>query len=123
MNHSFRRELRCLRNTIHVNLFVTYIMSSSLWIIILSQQVFSWSNYVCKRFVSDSRFMPLRFLFFLFRFFFFFLSLFYLQLAAKQGLVDCIFLVTLFHYFSTTNFFWMLVEGKNEKHYLQHTTY
>ncbi|XP_021696804.1 diuretic hormone receptor isoform X4 [Aedes aegypti] len=71
------KELRCLRNTIHVNLFVTYIMSSSLWIIILSQQVFSWSNY----------------------------------LAAKQGLVDCIFLVTLFHYFSTTNFFWMLVEG------------
>ncbi|XP_062540721.1 diuretic hormone receptor-like isoform X3 [Armigeres subalbatus] len=64
------KELRCLRNTIHVNLFVTYIMSSSLWIIILSQ-----------------------------------------QLAAKQGIVDCIFLVTLFHYFSTTNFFWMLVEG------------
>lgn len=43
------KELRCLRNTIHVNLFVTYIMSSSLWIIILSQQVFSWRNYVCKR--------------------------------------------------------------------------
>ncbi|XP_065094097.1 diuretic hormone receptor-like isoform X1 [Ochlerotatus camptorhynchus] len=71
------KELRCLRNTIHVNLFVTYIMSSSFWIIILSQQVFSWRNY----------------------------------LVAKQGLVDCIFLVTLFHYFSTTNFFWMLVEG------------
>nr|XP_029725840.1 diuretic hormone receptor-like isoform X2 [Aedes albopictus] len=64
------KELRCLRNTIHVNLFVTYIMSSALWIIILSQ-----------------------------------------QLTAKQGVVDCIFLVTLFHYFSTTNFFWMLVEG------------
>ncbi|XP_055607233.1 diuretic hormone receptor-like isoform X2 [Uranotaenia lowii] len=64
------KDLRCLRNTIHVNLFLTYIMSSSLWITILS-----------------------------------------LQINAKQDLVDCIFLVTLFQYFSVTNFFWMLVEG------------
>ncbi|XP_058830749.1 diuretic hormone receptor-like isoform X2 [Topomyia yanbarensis] len=64
------KDLRCLRNTIHVNLFLTYIMSSGLWILILS-----------------------------------------LQMTTKHELVGCIFLVTIFHYFSTTNFFWMLVEG------------
>ncbi|XP_058464591.1 diuretic hormone receptor-like isoform X2 [Malaya genurostris] len=64
------KDLRCLRNTIHVNLFLTYIMSSGLWILILS-----------------------------------------LQMTTKQELVGCVFLVTIFHYFSTTNFFWMLVEG------------
>ncbi|XP_055623582.1 diuretic hormone receptor-like [Toxorhynchites rutilus septentrionalis] len=67
------KDLRCLRNTIHVNLFLTYIMSSSLWIMILSLQVG--------------------------------------QMTTRQELVGCIFLVTLFHYFATTNFFWMLVEG------------
>ncbi|XP_063697446.1 diuretic hormone receptor-like [Culicoides brevitarsis] len=30
------KDLRCLRNTIHANLFVTYIMSSFLWILALS---------------------------------------------------------------------------------------
>ncbi|XP_055531604.1 diuretic hormone receptor-like isoform X2 [Wyeomyia smithii] len=64
------KDLRCLRNTIHVNLFLTYIMSSSLWILILS-----------------------------------------LQMTTKQEQAGCIFLVTIFHYFSTTNFCWMLVEG------------
>ncbi|XP_050092484.1 diuretic hormone receptor isoform X2 [Anopheles aquasalis] len=64
------KDLRCLRNTIHVNLFLTYIMSSSLWILILS-----------------------------------------LQITVKLEGAGCIVLVTLFHYFSATNFFWMLVEG------------
>lgn len=33
------RDLRCLRNTIHANLFLTHILSSLLWILTLSLQV------------------------------------------------------------------------------------
>lgn len=33
------RDLRCLRNTIHVNLFITYILSASVWFILLAYQV------------------------------------------------------------------------------------
>lgn len=33
------RDLRCLRNTIHINLFLTYILSIFLWILTLSLQV------------------------------------------------------------------------------------
>lgn len=33
------RELRCLRNTIHCNLFFTYIFSALLWLMTLSFQV------------------------------------------------------------------------------------
>ncbi|XP_059620358.1 diuretic hormone receptor [Phlebotomus argentipes] len=65
------RDLRCLRNTIHANLFTSYIMSALLWMLTLSLQISS----------------------------------------PQQGLTECIFLVTIFHYFSLTNFFWMLVEG------------
>ncbi|KAJ6641176.1 Diuretic hormone receptor, partial [Pseudolycoriella hygida] len=64
------KELRCLRNAIHANLFLTYILSGLLWILMLS-----------------------------------------LQITVKPGLTGCIVLVILFHYFSLTNFFWMLVEG------------
>lgn len=35
------------------------------------------------------------------------------QITVKPGLTGCIVLVILFHYFSLTNFFWMLVEGKS----------
>lgn len=34
------------------------------------------------------------------------------QITVKPGAAGCIILVILFHYFSLTNFFWMLVEGK-----------
>ncbi|XP_037043239.1 diuretic hormone receptor-like isoform X2 [Bradysia coprophila] len=34
-----------------------------------------------------------------------------LQITVKPGVAGCIILVILFHYFSLTNFFWMLVEG------------
>lgn len=33
-------------------------------------------------------------------------------MTVKPGMAGCICLVILFHYFSLTNFFWMLVEGK-----------
>lgn len=64
------KELRCLRNSIHANLFFTYIMSGLLWILTLS-----------------------------------------VQISMRTGLGGCIVLVTLFHFFTLTNFFWMLVEG------------
>lgn len=70
---SARRDLRCLRNTIHVNLFLTYIMSSSLWILLLSLHV--------------------------------------AEENVKLEMIGCLSIMTLFHYFNTTNFFWMLVEG------------
>lgn len=35
----FYRDLRCLRNTIHINLFLTYILSIFLWILTLTLQV------------------------------------------------------------------------------------
>lgn len=35
----FNRDLRCLRNTIHINLFVTYILSASVWFALLAYQV------------------------------------------------------------------------------------
>ncbi|EDW02682.1 diuretic hormone receptor [Drosophila grimshawi] len=67
---AYYKELRCLRNTIHANLFFTYIMSAFFWILLLS-----------------------------------------VQISIRSGLSSCIALVTLFHFFTLTNFFWMLVEG------------
>ncbi|TDG41390.1 hypothetical protein AWZ03_012194 [Drosophila navojoa] len=67
---AYYKELRCLRNTIHANLFFTYIMSALFWILLLS-----------------------------------------VQISVRSGLSSCIALVTLFHFFTLTNFFWMLVEG------------
>ncbi|XP_037090345.1 diuretic hormone receptor-like [Pollicipes pollicipes] len=37
---SYCKDLRCLRNTIHANLFITYILTDSLWIISLSLELF-----------------------------------------------------------------------------------
>ena len=51
-NYSARRDLRCLRNTIHVTLFLTYIMSSSLWMLILSLQV----RVIIRNAENDSHF-------------------------------------------------------------------
>ncbi|XP_022225084.2 diuretic hormone receptor isoform X2 [Drosophila obscura] len=67
---AYFKELRCLRNTIHANLFFTYIMSALFWILLLS-----------------------------------------VQISIRSGQASCIALVTLFHFFTLTNFFWMLVEG------------
>ncbi|XP_049294904.1 diuretic hormone receptor-like isoform X2 [Anopheles funestus] len=66
------KDLRCLRNTIHANLFITYILSALLWIIILTLQLSSGNS---------------------------------------SGMTSCVIFVTLLHYFTLTNFFWMLVEG------------
>nr|XP_016927882.1 diuretic hormone receptor [Drosophila suzukii]XP_036669507.1 diuretic hormone receptor [Drosophila suzukii] len=67
---AYFKELRCLRNTIHANLFFTYIMSALFWILLLS-----------------------------------------VQISIRSGVGSCIALITLFHFFTLTNFFWMLVEG------------
>ncbi|KAL9915531.1 diuretic hormone receptor isoform X2 [Glossina fuscipes] len=67
---AYFKELRCLRNSIHANLFFTYIMSALLWILTLS-----------------------------------------VQISLRISLGSCIILVVLFHFFTLTNFFWMLVEG------------
>ncbi|XP_055608279.1 diuretic hormone receptor-like [Uranotaenia lowii] len=66
------KDLRCLRNTIHANLFVTYIMSDLFWILILTMQ---------------------------------------LSASSSGNMASCVIFVTLLHYFTLTNFFWMLVEG------------
>lgn len=39
-----RRDLKCLRNTIHANLFLTYILSALLWILTLFLQVVGTAN-------------------------------------------------------------------------------
>ncbi|CAO1350277.1 unnamed protein product [Diamesa serratosioi] len=64
------KDLRCLRNTIHINLFFTYILSIIIWILSLT-----------------------------------------LHLNIVPSTVGCVFLAIFFHYFSLTNFCWMLVEG------------
>ncbi|XP_058836964.1 diuretic hormone receptor-like isoform X1 [Topomyia yanbarensis] len=66
------KDLRCLRNTIHANLFITYILSALMWITILTLQLSS---------------------------------------SSSTGMTSCVIFVTLLHYFTLTNFFWMLVEG------------
>ncbi|XP_065089233.1 diuretic hormone receptor [Ochlerotatus camptorhynchus] len=66
------KDLRCLRNTIHANLFITYILSALMWMVILTLQ---------------------------------------LSGGANSGTTSCVIFVTLLHYFTLTNFFWMLVEG------------
>lgn len=39
LNGFYSRDLRCLRNTIHANLFITYMMTALFWILTLSFQV------------------------------------------------------------------------------------
>lgn len=64
------RDLRCLRNTIHANLFLTYIMSALLWILTLSLQVcmnsfrfsfFKWIGSEIKFFFSHQHYDGLNF--------------------------------------------------------------
>ncbi|KAK9890907.1 hypothetical protein WA026_012249 [Henosepilachna vigintioctopunctata] len=66
----YYKELRCLRNTIHMNLMWSYMLTYTMWIITL------------------------------------------ISLNASSNIsVPCIFIITLLHYFNTTTFFWMFVEG------------
>lgn len=102
----FFRDLRCLRNTIHANLFVTYIMSSFLWILALSLHVRCiFITEETKNNLFSSSFLS-------------FLSIkknknkIKLQMVTHVGPVVCIFIAILLQYFTLTNFCWMLVEGK-----------
>lgn len=38
------RDLRCLRNTIHTHLLITYIMADLLWIVTATLQVFLFTT-------------------------------------------------------------------------------
>lgn len=83
------RELRCLRNTIHCNLFFTYIFSALLWLMTLSFQV-SVIRPV-HRWNSIFSSSP--------------------QMSSSAGLIECMALLVLLHFFNLTNFFWMMIEG------------
>lgn len=92
------RDLRCLRNTIHVNLFVTYILSASVWFVLLAYQVRMHQGHspapppvVCQGSKGLSLSRP--------------------QETGNSGHVGCAVFVTFYNYFTVTNFFWMLVEG------------
>lgn len=52
------RDLRCLRNTIHANLFVTHILSALLWMLTLSLQVsYDIIMFVCSFTVASRPFV------------------------------------------------------------------
>lgn len=46
------KDLRCLRNTIHINLFLTYIISIFLWILTLTLQMFMGPNNLACIFLA-----------------------------------------------------------------------
>ncbi|XP_021958199.2 diuretic hormone receptor isoform X2 [Folsomia candida] len=77
------KELRCLRNTIHTNLIVTYILADTLWIITSSTTFTSTSA------LPDAT---------------------QGQTGGGHTHVSCVTYILL-HYFHLTNFFWMFVEG------------
>lgn len=105
------RDLRCLRNTIHTNLFITYIFSALLWILTFFLQVVSTHLYIhltisnpipqiaVNHHQQGKKMTNLEFMV-------------YLQMTDHPSPANCICLVILLQYFNLTNFFWMLVEGR-----------
>ena len=95
------RDLRCLRNTIHTHLLITYIMADLLWIVTATLQVrkLSDSLEIARSSINNNerRLLPL--------------LLSYKQLYRGETNKGSCIIVIFLHYFHLTNFFWMFVEG------------
>lgn len=55
------RDLRCLRNTIHINLFLTYILSIFLWLLTITLQVKVKTGIFFRRYLQKFLIPPLIF--------------------------------------------------------------
>ncbi|ODM95737.1 Diuretic hormone receptor [Orchesella cincta] len=93
------KELRCLRNTIHSHLMVTYVLADALWVlgVVSSGSSDQRAREKVKKLKAN------------------FGGLFFVQGGKEKHTTHatCITFVLL-HYFHLTNFFWMFVEGKSK---------
>ncbi|CAL8135002.1 unnamed protein product [Orchesella dallaii] len=88
------KELRCLRNTIHTHLMITYILADTLWIITSSTTITSTGNVgMGSTGSADNQTIGSS-----------------MSGAGQNNQVPCVTFILL-HYFHMTNFFWMFVEG------------
>ena len=109
---SISREIQCLRNKIHANLFITYVLTQSCWIVLtlikvcmfqaLSNLISSSSfwAYVNGKCLHISKFYFCSFL---------------QNYAVDSGIMATCIVFLLLKYFHLSTFFWMFIEGKNRK--------